>query len=240
MNRLSAAALVVFCRRPLLGNGKQRLARALGAADALAIASALLECTLEDAAEWPGDLIISPASSEDAVWAERLVARPAWVEPQCEGNLGQRLNAVDAAVRARGSQRVIFIGTDAPSLTLDDLVAAAKALQQADVVLAPAVDGGVTVMGSRTPWPDLSDLPWSEPTLGSALEQCCRRRGLSVVRMPASYDVDEVSDLATARRALAADDRRARRRLHDLLVSVLTGAATTARADPAASEERLR
>jgi len=41
-----------------------------------------------------------------------------------------------------------------------------------------------------------------------------------VTRLADSYDVDEVSDLAAARRALAADDRPARRRLHELLVSI--------------------
>jgi hypothetical protein len=41
-----------------------------------------------------------------------------------------------------------------------------------------------------------------------------------VTRLPDSYDVDEVSDLRTARRALADDDRPARRRLHGLLVKV--------------------
>ena len=114
MNPSSSAVLVLFCRRPALGNGKQRLARTLGAARALAIASALLECALEDAAEWPGELVIAPASPEDVPWAEGLLARPARVEPQCEGNLGQRLSALDAALRARGCQHVMFIGSDAP------------------------------------------------------------------------------------------------------------------------------
>jgi len=78
----------------------------------------------------------------------------------------------------------------------------------------------VTLMGSRLAWPDLAPLPWSEPTLAQGLEACCRSHARSVTRLPDSYDVDEVSDLATARRALAADDRPARRRLHELLVKV--------------------
>jgi len=59
-------------------------------------------------------------------------------------------------------------------------------------------------MGSRLPWPDLALLPWSEPTLGEALEECCRSHARSVTRLPDSYDVDEPSDLLTARHALAA------------------------------------
>ena len=210
--------LVVFCRRPRLGAGKSRLARALGAAQALAIAQALLECALEDARAWPGALVIAPENPAEAGWAQGLLERAATVQPQPRGNLGERLNAVDAAVRALGHERVLFIGSDAPSLAVSDLLAAHTALDAADVVLAPARDGGVTLMGSRLPWPDLAPLPWSEPTLGAALEQCCRSHARSVTRLPGSYDIDAASDLPTARRALAADDRPARRRLHELLV----------------------
>ena len=210
--------LVVFCRRPRLGEGKQRLARALGAPQALAVAQALLECALEDARAWPGGLVIAPQSAAETSWARGLLERALSVQPQPPGNLGERLNAVDCAVRALGHERVLFIGSDAPSLTVSDLLAAQTALEASDVVLVPARDGGVTLMGSRLPWPDLTCLPWSEPTLAGALEECCRGQARSVTRLADSYDVDEVSDLPTARRALAADDRPARRRLHELLV----------------------
>jgi rSAM/selenodomain-associated transferase 1 len=220
MDALSGPVLVVFCRRPRLGQGKQRLARELGATDALAIAQALLECALEDALAWPGGLVIAPEQPADARWAQGLLARAATVQPQPPGNLGERLNAVDAAVRRLGHERVLFIGSDAPSLTLSDLLAAQAALDGSDVVLVPARDGGVTLMGSRRAWPDLAPLPWSEPTLGQTLEECCRSHGRSVTRLTGSYDVDEVSDLGTARHALADDDRPARRRLHELLVKI--------------------
>ena len=217
---LSGPVLVVFCRRPRLGEGKQRLARALGAAHALAIAQALLECALEDALAWPDALVIAPENPLDARWAQGLLERALTVQPQPRGNLGERLNAVDRAVRALGHERVLYIGSDAPSLTLSDLRAAQAALDGSDVVLVPAWDGGVTLMGSRRAWPDLAPLPWSEPTLGPMLEECCRSHGRSVTRLPESYDVDEVADLGRARRALAADDRPARRRLHQLLVKI--------------------
>jgi uncharacterized protein len=220
MNGLSGPVLVVFCRRPQLGEGKQRLARELGATEALRIAQALLDCALEDAAAWPGTLVIAPYSHADAHWGASLLERAATVQPQPPGNLGERLNAVDAAVRRLGHERVMFIGSDAPSLTLGGLLEAEAALDRSDVALVPARDGGVTVMGARVPWPDLARLPWSEPALGQTLESRCRACGLSVTRLPDSYDVDDVSDLSTARRALAADDRPARRRLHELLVKI--------------------
>ena len=211
------AALALFCRKPAPGAGKRRLARCLGEARTLAVASALLECVLEDAAAWPDELIISPAEASDAQWAGRLVSRPAWVVPQPDGNFGERIAAVDAVARARGCDRVLFIGSDAPSMRLEDLTAARAALDHSDVVLIPAVDGGVTLMGSRVAWPDLTDLPWSEASLGEALERRCLQTGRTVTRVGGSYDVDTPADLARAMDQLARDTRPARRRLHGLL-----------------------
>lgn len=217
---LRTAALVLFCRRPLIGSGKQRLTRDLGEENSLAVARALLECALEDAAAWPGRLVVSPARGEDAAWAEELLARRKWVLPQPEGDLGYRINAVDALVRRRGCRRVLFIGSDAPSMQLGDLEAAAATLEHADIVLIPAADGGVTLMGSRARWPPLAGLPWSEPALGGALERCCQAKGLTVVRLSASFDIDEVSDFRLAFEALARDTRPARRRLNELLMAL--------------------
>ena len=48
--------LVIFCKRPLPGQGKQRIAATLGKDVAYEIASALLQCALEDARAWLGTL----------------------------------------------------------------------------------------------------------------------------------------------------------------------------------------
>lgn len=213
-------ALVLFCRRPSPGSGKQRLVRHLGETHALAVACALLECALEDLAAWPGRLILSPARPEDGPWAEDLLPCAKWVIPQPEGNLGQRINAVDAELRRRGCERILIIGSDSPSMQSEDLEEAAVTLDRTDIVLVPAADGGVTLMGSRAGWPSLADLPWSESGLGVALDRCCRGAGMTVERLAASYDIDEVSDFRLALAALARDARPARRRLNALLTAL--------------------
>jgi uncharacterized protein len=214
------AALVVFLRRPSHGVGKQRLVPTLGASGTLAIAQALLACTLEDASLWEHALVLAPAEPGDAAWAAGLLGPRARIEPQPPGNLGERLQGVDARLRAGGLERLLFIGSDAPSMTLAGLEQAAAALRDADVVLIPALDGGVALMGARRPWPALAALPWSTPGLGAALEGTCIAGGLTVSRLPASYDVDEPADLERAARELARDARPARRRLAALLAEL--------------------
>ncbi len=207
------AALVVFCRRPRPGVGKQRLAATLGADLACEIAAALLACTLEDLEAWPGPIVLAPADARDADWAQSLLGARARVIAQRPGNLGERLEAVECELRAAGVGRLLFIGTDSPALLPGLFSAAAAALERADVVLAPALDGGVTLMGTRRAWPPLAALPWSTPALGAALESACVARGDTIVHLAASSDVDEPADLDWVRAALATDPRAARREL---------------------------
>lgn len=210
----TGATLLVFCRRPGPGVGKQRLAPLLGAARTLELARLLLAAALEDAAAWPGAVVLAPAAAADTGWAAGLLARPVQVIPQPDGNLGERLMAVDRAARAAGHQRLLFIGSDAPVLDLTYLETAGQALSHRPVVLGPAADGGVTLMGNAAPWPELADLPWSSGQLATALATRCEATGLPVSWLAPRYDVDLGDDLAGLARDLADDPRPVRQTLY--------------------------
>lgn len=218
------ATLVLVCKRPAPGNGKQRLAVNLGVEVAHQIATALLACALEDACDWPGAVVIAPANAEDVEWARALstqIASPVLIVPQVSGNLGQRLNALDQTLRAQGMEQLVFIGSDAPGLDTADYAAARATLQYADVVLVPALDGGVVLMASRCAWPDLSALPWSSCQLGAALMDICRVAGQSVKALGRGYDVDEADDIVKLAGLLEQDQRLARRALLALVKSII-------------------
>lgn len=216
----NSTALVVFCRRPAPGIGKQRLAADIGSAAAAEIAELLLGAALEDAARWPGPVVLSPSEAHDAEWAARLLDRPVQVIPQPAGNLGERLQSVDRCVREHHRAAVVFIGSDAPALGEQDYAAARSALMHDDVVLAPAMDGGVTLMAARNAWPDLADLPWSSDQLHAALAERCTTQGLRVARLPPGYDVDRAADLQRLCQDLRTDQRPARRILYRKLCSL--------------------
>lgn len=211
--------LVVVCRRPVEGVGKRRIAAALGDARTLELARYLLATALEDAEDWPGPIVISPANTADMAWAADLMPGCADIIPQAEGNLGERINAVDSAARDQGHERLLYIGSDAPALTPGDYEFARNALMHADVVLGMAEDGGVSLMGAAQPWPDLTTLPWSTERLGDALEVACRAAGLTVASFEAGYDIDHAIDLERLSIDLDNDSRPARqalrRWLHD-------------------------
>ena len=205
--------LVIFCKRPLPGQGKQRIAATLGKDVAYEIASALLQCALEDARAWPGNVVLSPSGEADREWAAGLLERDCLVVPQCDGNLGQKLNFVDDKVREMGHRRLLFIGTDAPEHTAEHYQVLTELLMTDQVALRPAEDGGVTAMGSVECWPDLSGLPWSTEALGDSLADLCRSSGFQVAFSQPGYDVDNQSDLIRLRTTLQHDLRPARQEL---------------------------
>lgn len=211
------STLVVMFKRPRPGQGKQRLAPTLGTEQTYRMAEALLNCVLEDASIWPGKVVFSPSDPADAQWAFRLIARKVTIVPQVCGNLGERLNAVDQELRDLGHRKLIFIGADAPLLDTRYYADAIYGLSQSDVVLGPAEDGGVTLMGSSVAWPRLASLDWSTGALGFQLTRLCTQHGLSVRSLPGRYDIDRFNDIRRLYPDLRRDTRPARRMLSDLL-----------------------
>ena len=215
--------LVLVCKRPVLGHGKQRLARHLGLEVTKCVAEALLACAVEDACNWPGPVIIAPASQHDYDWAVALsqsIMSPVMVVPQVSGNLGKRLNALDLMLRSQGINQLVYIGSDAPGLSVADYSTVRETLQQYNTVLKPAIDGGVVLMSSCCPWPELTDLPWSTDKLATTLTDSCRMAGHSVNILRQGYDVDELDGFMRLITRLAKDQRPARRTLHKLVCCI--------------------
>jgi glycosyltransferase A (GT-A) superfamily protein (DUF2064 family) len=213
---MTLPTLVLVCKRPALGIGKQRLAAKVGQELALQIAEALLACALEDVLAWPGSVVIAPADVKDREWAVNLCKQTradAKVLPQVGGNLGQRLNALDHALRSNGLNQLVYIGSDAPDICITDYIAVDDAFLNVDTVLKPTIDGGVSIMASCKPWPNLTDLPWSTSRLGDGLCLLCQQNEHAVGKLPVGFDVDEFEDLSHLVVKLAQDQRPARRAL---------------------------
>lgn len=225
--------LVVFCKRPKLNQGKQRLVEDISAEQALNVAQGLLACAIEDTLSWQGPVVIACAHDSDKDWAKTL-------NPQAEimtqlpentsGNLGQRLNHVDQRLRQLGHEQLIIIGTDAPILTSDYFTKTALALSEHDIVLSHADDGGVVIMANSTPWPNLFALPWSTDKLSHALSTHCRDNDLSVNYIEPGYDIDYVQDLQKLAGDLSGDLRPARQALLNIIYPIFTSLGVTSNA----------
>jgi glycosyltransferase A (GT-A) superfamily protein (DUF2064 family) len=204
------ACLVVCLKAP--ERSKRRLAAELGDTATIA-AHHLLACALEDARAWHGPVVLAPADSADANWIEHQPELDYDVVVQTGDSLGARINDVDRTLRARGFERLIFIGTDCPALDDSYLREADAALAASDAVLGPATDGGVVLMAARRPWPDIGSLAWSTPALFDGLIERLTAEAWSLAALDTLADIDAPADLAAIEATLASDSRPARRAL---------------------------
>jgi len=188
--------LCVFVKAPRAGFVKTRLAAGLGDAAALAAYRRLLDVTLDRVRELAEvELRFTPddAAGELGQWL-----RPGWTAaPQGGGDLGERLLRAVAEAHAQGIERLVIIGSDCPHVTAADIRLAWARLEEQDVVLGPARDGGYWLIALRAVRPELfRDIPWSS---GEVLRQTLRRAqetGLTVSLLHELGDVDTVEDWA--------------------------------------------
>jgi hypothetical protein len=203
------AACCVVLMMKSAARSKRRLAVHIGAQRATLAAQRLLDCACEDLEAWPGPVCAAPSAADeliDAPPADALVV-------QSGGNLGARINHVNAKLIRLGFERQLYIGIDCPSLDVAYLERAAAALGDHDTVLGPSADGGVVLMGVRGRWPPLAELPWSTTALFESLRAACVAAGSSAATLPRLKDVDTLDDLVALRTELLGDARPARRAL---------------------------
>jgi glycosyltransferase A (GT-A) superfamily protein (DUF2064 family) len=208
-----APALVVMCTRPRIGGAKVRAESGDDAHQALDLARALVACAIEDAAAWPGPVVLALAQPSDLAWADGVAQRDWSIVGQPSGNPGERINAIDQLLRRHGARSLAFVGTTAPSLNEADYAAARSALETSDVVVTPTSAGGVALMASRRPWPDLATLAWNTKRLGAELAYLCEREGLSVEKRGRRPRVEDLADLEQVVPELASDTRAGRQAL---------------------------
>ena len=202
--------LVLLFKSPQ--NSKRRLEEEIGNFSTTA-ACLLWECALQDVKDWQGPSWFSPASYADHIWLNDRLGKDIKIVPQKTGNLGERINQVDQTLRSQNIKKIIYIGADCPGLNLDYIKDAATHLDKYDAVFGPALDGGVVLMGSRRPWPDLCNLQWSTHQLRDDLVNACKVSGWTYSHLQALSDIDSTKDLLAALTDLESTKRVTRKNL---------------------------
>ncbi|WP_366554660.1 TIGR04282 family arsenosugar biosynthesis glycosyltransferase [Aquibaculum sediminis] len=186
--------LIVMCRQPRFGQGKQRLAREVGQLAAwrfqrIALAELLRRVTAPR--EWRLEVAVTPdvAARGSGRWASNHPRRL-----QGRGDLGQRmLNLLAPGPGRKGP--ALLIGADVPGIDAAAVRRAFFLLRRHDWVLGPAEDGGFWAIGARCrPWqrPDLSGVAWGSE---SVLQDTRARLPGSLALLEQRYDVDDAQAL---------------------------------------------
>ena len=88
------------------------------------------------------------------------------------------------------------MGTDAPGVSRATVIEALSALDDADVVIGPAEDGGYYLLALRELRPELfTGIAWSGPTVAAQTRARATAAGLSVHELKHLRDVDTLEDL---------------------------------------------
>lgn len=201
-----ATTLVIFARFPVPGRVKTRLATAIGAERACQLYAAFLTDLVQRLrASCDRRLLAYTPDSPEAVEFFRNQASDDFgLWPQPEGSLGERLNRC-FETHLSPTDRVIVIGSDAPTLPPRFIAEAVAALADTDAVLGPATDGGYFLVGLRQPCPQLfSGIDWGGARVLEQTVQRVQAAGLDLHLLPPWYDVDAPDDLQTLRGHLAA------------------------------------
>lgn len=198
----SKTALIIFAKRPALGVGKQRLAKETRRLTAFLVAKELLKTTLNTVSNFTGDIIISPSNESDIEWSHTLLERSTLCIPQKDGGLGQRLMQVDKEARMLGYRKTIFIGTDAPCLSLDDINKTSDTLNQYGQAYIPASDGGVVLMANKKAWKSLDTVAWSTEKVFSQLKSIAIANGLSFRSFEQQTDLDDLEAYRIVRQSI--------------------------------------
>ncbi len=187
-------AIIIFVRHPELGKVKTRLAKTIGNDKALRVYEQLLQHTLEVTMQLsaPKFIFYTNEIQKVDIWSNPGY----WKCKQKGDDLGERMKNAFSFLFEQGFKRIVIIGSDCFQLTRDLIFKAFAALNNEDVVLGPAADGGYYLLGMNTLYPDFfEDKVWSGDHVASKTIEDAKRLELNFALLETLYDIDEFEDL---------------------------------------------
>jgi hypothetical protein len=184
--------LLILTRNPELGKCKTRLAAKVGDTAALDIYKFLLQHTVSFTKNLAMEKWVF--YSED-IWEHDIWDNSAYTKKLQHGpDLGMRmLNAFEEGFKA-GFEKIIIIGSDMYQLSQTDMEEAFSRLDDHDVVLGPAEDGGYYLLGMTALKKEVfQNKTWGTDTVLSDTLQDLESE--SVFMLPEKNDVDHYEDI---------------------------------------------
>lgn len=192
--------LVIFTRYPEAGKAKTRLIPALGDAGAAELHRQMTERTIAQVRflkkSYPVSIEVWFAGG-DCDQMQAWLGADLHYQPQPEGDLGDRMSQAFQVGFDRGVKATVIIGTDCPELNAELLTEAFENLQQTDLVLGPATDGGYYLIGLRRFEARLfQSIAWSTDRVFQQTVEISTQLDLSLTCLPMLTDIDRPEDLS--------------------------------------------
>ena len=186
-------ALLIFSKKPELGKVKTRLAKDIGDDKALQIFRQLLFYTF-DVAERAGVYTIACFTEEDQITLDTIPYSDFY--QQESGDLGDKMFKGFEHAKKQGFNKLVVIGTDCADLTKEIIQEAYQKLEDHDVVIGPAKDGGYYLLGMKEPKQHLfENIDWStEKVLDQTIESI-KSKNETFCLLEELSDIDNIEDL---------------------------------------------
>ena len=187
-------ALLIFVKNAVKGNVKTRLAATLGDETALAIYQDLLQHTANSTQLL---LIRKIVCYTDYVENEDVFSNEKYEKQiQTGDDLGERMQNAFEDAFANDNDQVAIIGSDCFEITTIIIANAFKQLDDCDVVVGPALDGGYYLLALKSDQKALfQNIQWSMNKVLNQTLAICQEKGLKVVQLQALSDIDNENDL---------------------------------------------
>ena len=192
--------LIIYSRYPEAGKTKTRMIPALGAEGAAKLQRQMSEHTLNTARQLQQKRSIN-IEVHFAGGNEQLMS--AWLGEdisyitQVDGDLGDKMNSSFDRAFNKGTKKVVTIGIDCPDIDANILNDAFDSLQQNDLVLGVAEDGGYYLIGLNKTIPKLfENIDWGTDRVLNQTKAIADKLDLKTKYLATLSDVDRPEDLS--------------------------------------------
>ena len=191
--------LIIFSRYPEAGKTKTRMIPALGAEGAAQLQKRLSEHTLSQAREFQQQTEVEikvyfAGGNKDLM--QDWLGKDLSYQEQAKGDLGERM---EQAFVDNKKAKIVIIGIDCPSITPTVLQNAFNYLENRDLVLGEAADGGYYLIGLKVeddvPTQLFRGIDWGTETVFNSTIAIAKNLSLNTKVLPVLRDIDRPEDL---------------------------------------------
>ena len=189
---MNKKALIIFTRNPELGKCKTRLAKGIGNQNALDIYKYLLQHTANISKKVNADIYVfySENINSDDLWDNNHFIK----KLQSGNDLGERMQNAFKEVFDYNHEKVVIIGSDLLDLNENIVEDAFKKLDNHDISIGPAEDGGYYLLGMKQSHSEVFKIKnWGTDTVYS--QTLSKLNNKSVYVLKTLNDIDNVEDL---------------------------------------------
>jgi rSAM/selenodomain-associated transferase 1 len=193
------SGLIIFAKKPLLGQVKSRLQPQISPEISLEIYRFFVEETLEKVKALSNVSIwLGCFPDQNDPWFLELSRKFQLRLFNQEGeDLGARMAQAFERLTREKIRKKVIIGTDSPHLPLHFIQSAFEHLEKTPVILGPSRDGGYYLLGLSGDPPSLFDgIAWSTDSVLKSTIRRLEDKNIPFKLLPEWYDIDQFEDLS--------------------------------------------